>query len=90
MIEAISSVEPTRWIPSLVPPDLLSLFSEADDGVTVDDEAGAVVVDELVKMAASGEFGANPRSSVHSNGNIQLMFYYYYYYYYYYLDTEFN
>ena len=76
MAESISSVVPTRWIPSsLVPLYLLSLFSEADDDVPVDAEVGVVAVEEeLAKMAASGEFGDNPRSSVHSNGTIQLMY----------------
>lgn len=75
MAEAISTRDESRkWIPSLVPMDVLSLFSEADDGVPVDVELGVVADDdELVKMAASGEFGDNPRRPVHSNRNIQLV-----------------
>ena len=48
----------------MIPLDLLSVLSAAEDGVAVVVEVLGVVAleEELVKMAASGELGDNPRS----------------------------
>ena len=55
-----------NWRGPKGPLNLLSLFSEADVGVPdllVDVEVGVVAIEEvLMKTAASGEFGDNPRS----------------------------
>lgn len=55
------AIRPVKWGPSLVPKLVSLAFS--DD---VDDVGVGVAVEAFVKIAASGEPGASPNSSVQS------------------------
>lgn len=55
------AIRPVKWGPSLVPKLAALAFSDDDDDVGV-----GVAVEIFVKIAASGEPGASPNSSVQS------------------------
>lgn len=59
------AIRPVKWGPSLVPKLVSLVFSDADD----DDVEVGVAVEAFVKIAASGEPGASPNSSVQSKRN---------------------
>ena len=57
------AIRPVKWGPSLVPKLVLLALAFSDD----DDDVGVgVAVEAFVKIAASGEPGASPNSSVQS------------------------
>lgn len=64
---ATTKVGPTRYGPCLGPFEVESAFS-GDDVPVVEGDA---VVEAFVKIAASGELGDRPKSSVHTKWIIQ-------------------